>query len=172
MRKTRRTFTAALAVTAVAAVAGPAQAATTGDQIVAGTTASTLALGVSTPSVALTSFAPGSTAAGSGALVVTSTNPWTLQVADATAGAGHLTKAAVNCAGSEATTVHALIVSSSGTLGGTSAAVAKTISATAQTVSTGSFADTITNAYSLLLDPTEVMLTGCAYTTTGTYTVQ
>src|SRR5207245_3114062 len=136
MRKTR-SLAAALAIAGIAAFAGPAQAATTGDQIVAGTTASTLALGVSQPTVALVGFAPGQTATGSGALLVTSTNPWTLKVADGTGNAGHLAAAALGCTGSEASTSNALSVTSSGLLGGTVSSGAKSISALATTVATG-----------------------------------
>ena len=171
MRKTR-TLAAALAIAGIAAFAGPAQATTTGDQIVSGVTASTLALGISTPAVTLLNFAPGSTASGSGALLVTSTNPWTLKVADGTGNAGHLAAAALGCTGSEASTSNAVGVTSTGLLGGTASSGLKTISGVAQTVATGAFSDTVTNAYSLLIGSSESMLTGCAYTTTATYTVQ
>jgi hypothetical protein len=173
MRKTRHTIAAALATAAAfAAFAGPASALTTGDQTVGGTTLSTLSLGVSTPAVILTGLAPGGTASGTGAVVVTSTNGWTLKVADATANAGHLGQTGGTCAGSEASTVNPLTVTTSGTPGNTSSAGAKTISATPTTVATGAFADTLTNAYSLILGNTETLLTGCVYGTTATYTVQ
>jgi hypothetical protein len=173
MRKTRRSIAAALTTAAVvAALAGPASALTTGDQTVGATTLSTLSLGVSMPAVTLTGFAPGSTASGTGALVVTSTAGWTLKVADATANAGHLGQTGGTCTGSEASTVNPLTVTSTGLLGSTVSAGAKAIGGAATTVATGAFADTLTNAYSLLLGNTETLLTGCIYGTTATYTVQ
>jgi hypothetical protein len=174
MRKTRRSIAAALATAAaVAAFAGPASALTTGDQTVGGTTLSTLSLGITTSAVALTGFAPGSAATGTGVLVVTSTNPWMLKVADGTANAGHLAQIGGTCTGSEASTVNALTVTTTGTAGNTSSAGAKTIGGgTGTIVANGNFADTLTNAYSLLLGNTETLLTGCIYGTTATYTVQ
>ncbi len=172
MSKTRRLAVGLAAVAAFAAFAGSASAATTGDQAVAGTTLSTLSLGVSTPAVTLTNFAPGSTASGTGALVVTSTNPWTLKAKDSAGNAGHLAAAAVGCTGSEASTANAMSVTSSGLLGSTTSAGAINLSGIDQQVANGAFSDTLTNAYSLILGNTETMLTGCAYSTTITYTVQ
>src|SRR4051812_23866936 len=101
MFQTRRLAVVGLAAVAASAVfAGNEMALTTGDQAVAGTTLSTLSLGVSTPAVPLTNFAPGNTATGSGAVVVTSTNPWTLKAADSAGHAGHLAAAALGCTGS------------------------------------------------------------------------
>jgi hypothetical protein len=172
MFKTRRLAVGLAAVAATAALAGSASAATTGDQAVAGTTLSTLSLGVSTPAVALTNFAPGSTATGTGALVVTSTNPWSLSASDSAGNAGHLKAAALGCTGSEPSTTNPLSVTSTGVLPSTSSHGAVSLSGTNQPVASGSFADTLTNAYSLILGNTETMLTGCVYNTTITYTVQ
>lgn len=174
MRKTRRHLAVGLAtVAACAALAGSASAATTGDQLVGGTTLSTLSLGVSTPAVVLTGFAPGSTAAGTGAVVVTSTNPWTLKAADSAGNAGHLAQTGGTCTGSESSTANALSVTTSGALpGNTTSAGAVSLDGTAKTVANGAFADTLTNAYSLILGNTETLLTGCVYGTTITYTVQ
>src|SRR5947209_20519233 len=116
MYNTRRLAVGLATVAAVAALAGSASAATTGDQLVGGTTLSTLSLGVSTPAVALTGFAPGSTAAGTGAVVVTSTAGWTLTAADSAGHAGHLAQTGGTCAGSELSTAHALSVTSTGAL--------------------------------------------------------
>jgi hypothetical protein len=172
MFKTRRLIVGLAAVAACAAFAGSASAANlTGNQIVGGTTLSTLSLGVSTPAVTLSNFGPGQTASGSGNVVVTSTNPWSLTASDSTNG-GHMAAVALGCTGSEATTSHALSVATTGLLGGTTSDGPVSLSGTDQEVAHGSFADTLTNAYSLLIDPTEVMLTGCAYNTTITYTVQ
>lgn len=173
MFKTRRHIAVGLAtVAAVAAFAGSASAATTGDQLVGGTTLSTLSLGVSTPAVVLTGFAPGATASGTGAVVVTSTNPWTLKAADSAGHAGHLAQTGGTCTGSEASTSNPLSVTTTGLLPGTTSSGAVSLSGSNQTVASGAFADTLTNAYSLILGNTETLLTGCAYGTTITYTVQ
>ena len=174
MFKTRRRIVVGLAtVASVAAFAGSASAATTGSQTVGGTTLSTLSLGVSDPAVTLTGFAPGSTASGFGAVVVTSTNAWILKAADGTANAGHLGQTGGTCTGSETSTAHPLSVTSVGALpANTTSAGAVTVSGTPTQVANGTLADTVTNTYSLLLDPTEVLSTGCIYGTTITYTVQ
>jgi hypothetical protein len=131
-------------------------------------------LGVSTPSVALATFAPGSTATGGGSLTVTTVPPgaWTLKAADTTGHAGHLVPGAVGCAGNEAQTVSPLVVSASGLLGSTVSAGAVTIGSSALTVATGSASDTVSVAYSLVVERTEAMSTGCVFSTTVTYTVQ
>jgi hypothetical protein len=175
MFNTRRHITVGLAaVAASAAFATSASAAgTTGDQLVGGTTLSTLSLGVSTPAVLLTGFAPGGSASGTGAVVVTSTNPWNLKAADGTANAGHLGQTGGTCTGSEATTANALSVTTTGVVpGNTTSTGAVSLNGTPQKVAGGVFADTLTNAYTLALGDTEALLTGCVYGTTITYTVQ
>lgn len=155
------------------ATAAPAAfAGVAGNQQVGGTTLSTLSLGVSTPTVLLSGFAPGSVASGSGALLVTSTNPWTLKAADATANAGHLAAAPVGCTGSEAATVNQLVLNTSGGSGSTASAGPVSLSGTSVAVANGLFADLVTTSYTLALGSTETLLTGCAYSTTVTYTVQ
>jgi hypothetical protein len=169
----RKLLVVAGAVCAFSTTAPAALAANlTGNQLVGATTGSSLALGVSTPAVTLGSFAPGSTASGSGALVVTSTNPWTLSAADGAGNAGHLTAAAVGCTGSEASTANALVVDTVGGSGSTASTGPVTLSGSSVNVANGLFADVVTANYSLVLGNTESLLTGCAYTTTVTYTVQ
>jgi hypothetical protein len=132
-----------------------------------------LGLGVSSPSVTLANFAPGLTATGSGALLVSGVlTPWTLKVADTSGNAGHLAPAAVGCAGSEPQTANALSASASGLLGTTSGAGAVLIAASSKTVATGVAADTVNVAYSLDVARTETMRAGCVYSTTVTFTVQ
>jgi hypothetical protein len=168
----RKLLVIAGAVCALGTTAPAAFGATAGAQAVGGTTLSTLSLGVSTPAVALGGFAPGSTATGVGALVVTSTNPWALNAADATGNAGHLKAAALGCAGSEASTVNPLVVDTSGGSGSTTSAGPISLSGTSVTVANGLFADVVTTSYSLLLGDAETLLMGCVYSTTVTYTVQ
>jgi hypothetical protein len=179
MRTTRRTITAALATAAaLAAFAGPASAATTGSQVVAGTTLGTLALGVpATPAVLDTNFNPGFTATNAtpAALLVTSTGAWTLTVDDA-ANNGHLKAAALGCATSEAQTSHQLAVQTAGGTSATNVAspvtVAAPVAGLGAQVANGTLANALTASYSLLIDPIEQMQTGCAYTTTVNWTVQ
>ena len=168
----RKLLLIAGAVCAMSTTAPAAFGATTGDQSVGGTTLSTLSLGVSTPAVALSGFGPGSIATGTGALIVTSTSPWSLKAADATGNAGHLAAAALGCTGSEASTANALVVDTTGGTGSTTSAGPVSVSGSSVQVANGLSADVITTDYSLSLGNTEVMLTGCAYSTTVTYTVQ
>jgi hypothetical protein len=177
MRKTRTTIAVATVAAALAAItAGPASAATTG-QLVTGTTLSTLAL-AATPVVMDTTFQPGQTASNSvpGQVIVSSTGAWNLTAHDAVNG-GHLASAGdatfCNPAGgpnSEATTVHQLDVAVSGTLGGTTGSSGVQIGALPAAVASGTLADTLSTSFSLVLDSTEALLTGCVYSTTVTYT--
>src|SRR4051794_39620001 len=188
MRKTRITLVAAIATAALAGLtAGNAAAACSGvcvgDQQVTGTPLSVLSLGVTTPLVPLGPlFGPGQTSSGTGAMLVSSTQAWTLQVQDNSntgANNGHLAKGGALCpATAESTTTNALAVTSAGTIGGLLAAGGtvssglKTLSNAAQTVAQGSVTDTITNTYGITVGAGEQMGTGCTYSTTATYTVQ
>jgi hypothetical protein len=135
--------------------------------------ASALGLGVSTPSVTMANFGPGFTATGSGVLVVSGVlTPWTLKAADTTGNAGHPASSGVACTGSEARTVDPLTATAAGVLGTTSSAGALTIGASQATVATGVAPDTVTVNYSLAIGKTELMRTGCLFSTTITYTVQ
>ena len=177
MRKTRTTIVVAMVAASLAAItAGPASAATT-DQTVAGTTLSTLAL-AATPVLLDTTFQPGQTATNTvpGTVIVSSTGAWNLTAHDAANG-GHLASAgdATFCAPaggptSEATTVHQLDVDVAGTLGGTTGSSAVQIGGSPAAVASGTLADTLTTSFSLVLDSTEALLTGCVYSTTVTYT--
>jgi hypothetical protein len=192
MFKTRRTITAALVATAALAVGASSAQALTTPQVVAGVPANALAIGVATPTVFLTGFQPGSTATGSGLVLVTSTLPnWTLTVQDNTGNAGALGKAGgavvpatgvpvvdglgvpVVCpAGSQAKTNHAMTIAGSGLLPTTSGSSAGAISGGAHTVATGALTDTINATFSLAVDSNELLSSTCLYNTTLTYTVQ
>src|SRR5258705_1535123 len=75
-----------------------------------------LGLGVSTPTVAM-NLSPGSTAGGSGTVVVTpGVGTWHLSIADTTGHAGHLVPAAAGCTGAQAQTTNVLTATASGLL--------------------------------------------------------
>jgi hypothetical protein len=179
MFKTRRRIGVGFAVlAALAAFTGSASAATSGSQLVTGTTLGTLALGVpATPAVLDHGFTPGSTATNTtpAALLVTATGNWTLTVDDS-ANNGHLVAAALGCTGSEASTAHQLQVQTAGGTSATNSAspvtVAAPVGGVGATAATGSLANALTASYSLLIDPVEQMLTGCVYSTTVNWTVQ
>lgn len=191
MFKTRGRIAVGLtAVAALAVGASSAQAITT-PQVVAGVPGNTLAIGVATPTVFLSGFQPGSTATGSGNVLVTSTLPnWTLTVQDNTANAGALGKAggAVNpstglpildglgapvvCpASAQAKTNHQMAITGNGLLPTTSGA-SGTISGAPLTVATGALTDTVSASFSLAVDSGELLSSTCLYNTTLTYTVQ
>src|SRR5438876_12017014 len=73
-----------VAIVAAAGIVGGSVTARADTQPVAGTVASTLGMSVSGP-VALTNFAPGQTATGTGSITVVSTGPWVLRLSDADA---------------------------------------------------------------------------------------
>jgi hypothetical protein len=131
-----------------------------------------LGLGVSTPTVSM-NLTPGSTATGSGAVVVTpGLGTWHLSLADASGNNGHLAHGAVGCTGSQAQTTNQLSATASGVLLGTHSTGAVTVSSAGQEIVNGTLGDTVTVAFSLVLPDTERMLAGCVYSTTLTYTVQ
>src|SRR4051794_3827752 len=195
MFKTRRHIAAGLAAIGVLGIGASSAQAITTPQVVAGVPGSVLALGVATPFVALTGFQPGSTATGSGAIAVTSTNPsWDLTVAD-TANGGHLAKdgaarsltntalpltsapvltsggVPVVCpATADAQTANPLAVST--VTGGTTQGVAGPISAVDRLVASGSLVSTVNVGFSLPVNSNENLANTCLYDTTLTYTVQ
>jgi hypothetical protein len=180
MFKTRRLIGVGLAaVASCAALAGSASAATSGSQVVTGTTLGSLALGVpATPAVLDSGFTPGSTASNTApaALVVTSTSNWTLTVADSTNNGHLVSTGGPTCTGSEASTAHQLKVQTTGGTSATNSASPVTIAApvggVGATAATGNLANALTASYSLLIDPVEQMLAGCVYSTTVNWTVQ
>lgn len=131
-----------------------------------------LGLGISTPTVAM-NLSPGSTAAGSGAVVVTpGIGTWRLSISDSTGNAGHLVPGPVACAGAQAQTTNALIATASGLLPGNSSAGPVTVGASPQEIANGTVLNTVTVGFSLFVPNTERMPTGCAFSTTLTYTLQ
>jgi hypothetical protein len=159
---------------AIGAFAGPAMAAGAGE-LVSGTTLGTLAL-TGTAATFTTNFTPGGTATANGLLTATNTAASsTLTVGDAGTGAGHMVKAASGCVGSDNQLTNALTTDVTGT-GVTSAGV-KSIpaAATPVTVATAGApiaAAALTTAYSQAIPAAQVMLTGCVFSLTATYTLQ
>jgi hypothetical protein len=160
---------------ALGAFAGPAMAASSAGELVSGTTLGTLALTGSTATFA-TNFDPGGTATANGLLTATNTaGSSTLTVGDAGTGAGHMVKAAAGCTGSDAQLTNALTTNVTGT--GVTSAGAKAIPASTSpvTVATASAplaAAALTTGYSQVIPSSQVMLTGCVYSLTATYTLQ
>jgi hypothetical protein len=172
-----RTLTS-LAVFAGFAFAAPSALAVSVGESVSGTTLSALSLTAGTGAVFATNFSPGNTATGAGALTATSTNTsWTLQVKDgASSNAGKLAAAATGCTGSDANLANPLQISVTSPLGGVTSAGTVSISGTNQTVASATnqllAANVLTTNYSQTIPASEVMLTGCVYSLTATYTLQ
>lgn len=132
---------------------------------------SALSLGVGTGAT-LSPFRPGQTATGTGSLTIVSVGPWTLTVQDDGAGAGRMVKAATGCTGSAAQTTNPLNVAVTG-LGVTSAGT-KAIGAVPVPVASGGLTAGLlmSTAYSLVIPSAQILLTGCVYSETVTYTAQ
>jgi hypothetical protein len=185
MKGHRRIGVAVAALTAAGTLglsAQPALAVSAGESV-SGTTAGTLSLTAGTGAIFATGFSPGNTASQSGALTATDTNPsWTLQVQDNGTGAGHMvaststTSSASTCYLSDAQLANATHVDVSSPLGGVTSAGSVAISGTAATVASATnqllAANVLTTSYSVVIPSSEVMLAGCVYTQTATYTLQ
>jgi hypothetical protein len=132
-----------------------------------------LGLGVSTPTVAM-NLTPGSTASGSGTVVVTPpvVGTWHLSIADTTGHAGHLVPGAVGCTGAQAQTTNVLTATASGLVVGNSSAGPVTVGATDHEIAHGTLGDSVLVSLSLVVPNTERMPTGCVFSTTLTYTIQ
>lgn len=139
--------------------------------------ASALGLTAGTPTVALSPFQPNSTATGTGTLLPVTGGAWTLQASALSS--GFLTAAATGCAHSEATLAHPLTVTVTAGIGIAGGAVTSSgaiaLSGSNQTVATGSgtiLTGSLNTAYSQSIGTTEVLLAGCVYSTTVTFTLQ
>jgi hypothetical protein len=172
-------FAVCAAAVAVAVAAPSAQAASVGEGIV-GTTSGTIALTAGSGAVFATGYSPGSTATSTGALTATTTNPsWTLSVQDNGTGAGHMTSGnPALCSGSDAQVTNSLQVAVTApvSLGGFQSAGTKTISGSAVTVASATAqllaANVLTTNYTQVIPAGQVMIAGCPYTLTATYTLQ
>lgn len=137
-----------------------------------------LSLIVTSP-VTLSNFTPGQTASGNGTMTVTNGlgASWSLQAQDQGSGAGHMSALPTGCTGSDATLRNAVQVNVTSTAGGVSVTGAISLSATGQTVATAAnqasaAAASLSAGYTQVIPLSEMMLTGCVYTITVTYTVQ
>lgn len=146
---------------------------------VAGTTVGSLSLTAGT-GAALLNFSPGNTASGTGLLTATDTSgTWNLDVKDtASSNAGKMQAAALGCTGSDPVLTNALQVSVTPqvSLTGATADPAVSLSGTNQEVAAATnqllAANTFTTNYSQVIPAGQVLLTGCVYSLTATYTLQ
>jgi len=175
-----RLIMAVLTVAGMGLFATPALAASAGESV-AGTTLSSISLTAGTGAAFTTNFTPSQTApaTATGVLTATDTAPgWTLQVKDsATLNAGKMAAAGTGCTGSDANLASPLSVSVTSALGGvTPAASPVSLSGTNQSVASATAqllaANTLITHYSQTIPTSEVMLTGCVYSLTATYTLQ
>jgi hypothetical protein len=172
-----RVATAVSVIACTGVFAASASAASVGESV-SGTTLSELSLTAGTGAVLATNFSPGNTASSTGLLTATDTNSsWTLQVKDtASSNAGKMKAAAVGCTGSDAALANPLSVNVTSPLGGVTSAGSVSISGSNQTVASASAqplaANLLTTNYSQTIPSSEVMLTGCVYSLTATYTLQ
>ncbi len=174
----RKRVVAVLSVLAGTAIfAGSASAASVGENVT-GTTLSELSITAGTGALFTTNFSPGNTATATGALTATDTNSsWTLQVQDtAASNAGKMKAAATGCTGSDAALANPLAVDVTSPLGAVTSAGSVSISGTNQTVASATAqplaANVLTTNYSQTIPSSQVMLTGCVYSLTATYTLQ
>jgi len=156
------------------AFAGPAMAA---PEVVTGTTLGTLSLATGTGATFATNFTPGATATANGSLLATNTaSSSTLTVGDAGAApAGKMRAAGAGCTGSDANLTDTLTTNVTGTGMTSSGATAIPASASPATVATAAApfaARVLTTGYSQSIPAAQVMLTGCVYSLTATYTLQ
>jgi len=155
-----------VAIVAAAGIVGGSVTARADTQPVAGTVASTLGMSVSGP-VALTNFAPGQTATGTGSITVVSTGPWVLRLSDADAtNPGHLLR--TSGSSGETALVQALGWSTSPTLG---TGHSGTLSGTATVGASGTLSDSVSVGYSQVIGSTEPLATGSVYSLTVTWTI-
>ena len=172
-----RLITALLTVAALGLFAAPAFAITSGEAV-SGTTQASLSLAAGTGAAFTTGFQPGQTASASGALTATDTSPgWTLQVQDLGTGGGKMVAATgTTCTGSDATLADPLAVTVTSPLAGVTSAGQKSISATNVAVASATAqllsSSVLTTHYQQIIPASEVMLTGCVYSLTATYTLQ
>jgi hypothetical protein len=167
------------ALLTAAAVAVPISSASAGvtSEAVNGTTLGSLAIAAGTGAVFSSGFSPGNTATSTGVLTATDTSAsWTLKARDAGAGAGHMVAAGLGCTGSSSQLVNATSVAVTSPLGGVTSAGPVSLSGTDQTVASATnqllAANALTTNYSVVLPSSEIMLTGCVYSQSVTYTLQ
>lgn len=133
---------------------------------------------MSASGASLSSFEPGQTATGSGALTVIDSNPsWALQAQDQGTGAGKMIAGASGCSGSDSMLTNPLQLSVTSQLAGVTSAPAIAVSSGNQTVASASNQallnpTILTTHYTQVIPLTEPMRVGCSYSITVTYTLQ
>lgn len=172
---------ATIALLSAAACGVQATPALALDQLVSGTTLSTLALTAATPATFGTTLAPGATSNSTGGtLVATSTSPsWALQVKDQAVGTpGHLVAAGVGCTGSASSLANAVTVNVTPAVanGSITSAGATTVSGSNSGVLSAAnvllAATTFNTAYQQVVGAAELLTAGCVYSLSATYTIQ
>ena len=169
---------AVMTAVVISAFSASSAFAVTAGELATGTTTGSLALTAGTGAVFATNFSPGNTASQTGLLTATDTSPsWTLQVQDnAASGAGHMKAGTLGCTGSDAQLANPLDVTVNSLVPGVTSAGSKSISGSAQTVASSTSAllaaNLLTTNYSQVIPSSEIMLAGCVYTMTATYTLQ
>jgi hypothetical protein len=170
----------AVAGIAIAAVLAPVSPALALDQVVSGTTGTSLALSVPTPAVFATNFAPGNTATSTGGtLTAVSTNPsWTLSAKDgAASGAnGKMDAAAIGCATSPSELASALSLDTVPAVpNGSITSVTRSLTGSNQTVASATAvplaASVFNTNYSQPIGAGEPLQAGCVYSLTTTFTL-
>jgi hypothetical protein len=176
--RTTTGFLSLLAVTLVLAASSGAADGASATQSVSGASLGVLAIAAVPATTFTTGFQAGNTATTTGLLTLTDTDPsWSLTVNDASTGnPGHMTAAALGCAGSEGSLQNPLSVNLTSVLGGVGSAGPVSISGVPQTVASATnqllAASVLTANYSQTINPSEVLLAGCVYSLTATYTLQ
>jgi hypothetical protein len=180
MKTSRQRCLIALAAAGILALGAGSTAdaaeATSAAQSVSAATLGTLSLSVPTP-VVMSGLQPGSTATGTGALVVLSTKSnWSMTVQDtATTAPGHMLAASTGCSGSAASLASPLTIQVSSLLGGVTSAGPVALSGTAQSAATATGVlgtAALVTSYSQPVSSSEALLTGCSYSISATYTLQ
>ena len=157
--------------------ASPALASSSAGQAVTGTTLSALSLAVGTPAAFATGFSPGGSPTATGTLTAADTSPsWTLTALDSGTGHGKMVSAGTGCTGSDATLTNPVDINVTSVLPGVTSAGALSLTGSAQTFASASnqllSAAALTTAYTLTIPSSQVMLTGCVYSLTTTFTLQ
>lgn len=136
-------------------------------------------ISLSATPVTLSGLKPGGTSTGTGTLTATDTSgTWTLQAMDGGSGAGQMVAAATGCTGSATQLANPLNLSISGLVSGATAAGTIALSGSNQTVASSTDPTAVLNAsalttnYSVTVPADQILLAGCSYSLTVTFTLQ
>lgn len=172
-----------ISVPAMGVLASPALAISAGDgQVVTGTSLPSISLTAGAPALFATNFSPGGTANATSLLTATTTDPtWSLSVKDNGTGQGKMVANTLlpTCTGSDAQLGNPLqvTVNDLGLTGVTSDGQVSISSADTPVAASGVSgqllsAEALTTSYHQVIPAAEVMLSGCVYSLTATYTLQ